>query len=126
LRNRISAARTPKRDRLDHAALSSGDDLITHHAEANYSRTGAFVEVTANGVADIGAQLFHTVGLRDNGVTERLGDVSALGVLFDRKYDLAAHRGHLKIVYRYTGTGTPSTISRKISSACCDFFKVDE
>jgi hypothetical protein len=51
-------------------------------------------------------------------VSESLGDVAAFGVFFHGKYDFAVHCTHPQLVYCYTGTGTLSTISRKISSAC--------
>ena len=93
--------------------------------QTNHSGACAFVEMTPDGIADHFAQFFHRVRLRHDAVSERLGDVSAFDVFFTEKMISLLIRFTRTLVYSYTGTGTLSTISRRISSACCDFFRVE-
>jgi hypothetical protein len=58
--------------------------------QADDRRGFAFIEVTKNGLNDIDAKLFPSVGFRDNGMSERARDEAPVSIVFGNlKYDFA-------------------------------------
>jgi hypothetical protein len=58
---------------------SAGDDFFPDEVKANDLGRFSLLEVTASGVAHCQAQLFHYLGLGEDGFTQRSGDETAIG-----------------------------------------------
>jgi hypothetical protein len=63
-------------------------------------------------------------------MSQGLGNVPTLRIFFHGENNFTVHRPPASFQCNawvcYTGTGIVSTMSRRISSACCDFFRVEE
>jgi len=72
----------PIRRRRDHTAASRhGDEFIQDAVQADNGGGFAFVEVTENGLADIGAKFLPSVAFRDNRAAKSAGGETTVGVI---------------------------------------------
>ena len=55
-----------------------GQQFVQHAVQADDGRRFAFIEMTADGLADIGPELFPSVGFGNDGVAEGAGDEAAV------------------------------------------------
>src|SRR5277367_3139435 len=93
VRSRIAGAIGQVRDRKDHEAISSRNDLVFHHVQADHGRRGSVVKMTLDGFPNISLQFIESVGLGEDRMAQSASFVTAFGRLLNRKNDLAVWHG---------------------------------
>ena len=115
LRNHNDATVSPVRDRTDHEAVSSSNDLVLNNVKPNDGRSSLIVEVASDGIAHHGLQFIHGFCLGKDGVTQSAGFVASLRGVVHRKNNFTV--SHACIIFRQASPLHPRTV-RSLLRAC--------